>query len=161
MKLLLAIDGSPFSAPPVHALASRPWPQDSVVRIVTVMDVPVPVASEVATVALSEALAALRTQAEATLRNARETVMKSGLPVESSIREGNAGREIVAEAKEWRADLVLMGSRGHTGLTRVLMGSVAQYVVAHAPCSVEVVRATEPETEVARSPSERTPTARF
>jgi len=38
------------------------------------------------------------------------------------------------------ADLILLGSHGYTGLKRWLMGSVAQFVVGHAKCSVEVVR---------------------
>ena len=43
-------------------------------------------------------------------------------------------------AEEWSADLVVVGSHGYTGLKRLLLGSVAQSVVSHAPCSVEVVR---------------------
>jgi nucleotide-binding universal stress UspA family protein len=141
MKLLLAIDGSSFSRPPVRAAVSRPWPAGSVVRVLTVVQTPLSVPPEaVLAASFTETVEALRRQAEATLQDTRETVANSGLPVETSIREGDAGRQIVEEAKEWGADLVLMGSHGRTGLTRVLMGSVAQHVVSHAPCSVEVVR---------------------
>ena len=47
---------------------------------------------------------------------------------------------IIDEAKKWNADLIVVGSHGRTGLTRLLLGSVAQAIVVHGPCSIEVVR---------------------
>jgi len=64
---------------------------------------------------------------------------EQGLAAEATVRDGEPGPAIVEEAKEWGADLVVVGSRGHTGLRRMLAGSVSQYVVDHAPCPVEVV----------------------
>ena len=55
------------------------------------------------------------------------------------VREGDPRRVIVDEAKEWPADLIILGARDNA-LERWLIGSVAQTVVAHAHCSVEVVR---------------------
>ena len=46
---------------------------------------------------------------------------------------------IVKEAEDREIDLIVMGTHGRTGLTRVLMGSVAQSVIGHAPCPVLVV----------------------
>jgi nucleotide-binding universal stress UspA family protein len=138
MRLLLAVDGSPSSAPPVQAVVSRPWPPGSVVRVLSVVELPLPLGADLPIA--PETQAPLRAQAEATLASVRDTVATGGLSVETALREGDAGREILEEAREWAADLVLMGSHGRTGLKRVLMGSVAQYVVSHAPCSVEVVR---------------------
>jgi len=60
----------------------------------------------------------------------------------SSVRHGDPRRVIVDQAREWGADLIIIGARGHSALERWLIGSVAQNVVAHAPCSVEVVRHT-------------------
>lgn len=59
---------------------------------------------------------------------------------------GDPGREIVAAAQRMDADLIVMGSRGSRGLARVLLGSVAAYVLRHAPCPTLVVR--EPEDEL-------------
>ena len=56
------------------------------------------------------------------------------------MREGDPRMEIVEEAKRSQADLIILGSHGRTGVARWLMGSVAEYVVRHAPCSVEVAR---------------------
>lgn len=55
--------------------------------------------------------------------------------------EGDPKSQILDVAKEWKADMIVVGSHGRTGLNRFLMGSVSQGVVNHAHCSVEVVRA--------------------
>jgi nucleotide-binding universal stress UspA family protein len=54
--------------------------------------------------------------------------------------EGHPAEEIVAAAKAWPADLIVIGSHGRGGLGRVLLGSVAEAVMRHAPCPVLVVR---------------------
>jgi nucleotide-binding universal stress UspA family protein len=64
---------------------------------------------------------------------------EQGLTVETAVRDGEPGPAVVEEAKEWGADLILVGSRGHSGLRRLLEGSVSHYVVDHAHCPVEVV----------------------
>ena len=56
---------------------------------------------------------------------------------------GSPGSEIVKAATEWQADVIVIGSHGRRGITRALMGSVAEAVVRHAPCPVLVVRAKE------------------
>lgn len=48
----------------------------------------------------------------------------------------------VNAAKEWPADLIVIGSHGRGGVKRALLGSVAEGVMRHAPCPVLVVRAT-------------------
>lgn len=54
--------------------------------------------------------------------------------------------QIVSAARDDRAiDLIVMGTHGRTGLTHVLLGSVAEKVVRHAPCAVLVVRPGEPQ----------------
>lgn len=54
--------------------------------------------------------------------------------------EGHPSDEIVAAAKAWAADLIVIGSHGRGGLSHVLLGSVAEAVMRHAPCPVLVVR---------------------
>jgi nucleotide-binding universal stress UspA family protein len=58
---------------------------------------------------------------------------------------GDAKAVIVDHAVEMGADFVVVGSRGTTGLTRFLLGSVAAAVARFAPCSVEIVRAAPPD----------------
>ena len=80
-------------------------------------------------------------------REARETAARAadrlaglGLSVEVVARQGDPATTIVEEARDWQADLIVVGSHGRTGIQRLLLGSVAQAVVSRASCSVEVVR---------------------
>lgn len=59
------------------------------------------------------------------------------------VREGVPWQEIITAAQELRADLIILATHGHTGLQHVLLGSVAERVVRHAPCPVLVVRDVE------------------
>jgi nucleotide-binding universal stress UspA family protein len=64
----------------------------------------------------------------------------------SDIVFGDPGSEIVTIATDSNADLIVMGSRGLTGVKRVLLGSVASHVLRHAPCPMLVVK--EPDDSV-------------
>lgn len=55
---------------------------------------------------------------------------------------GSPGRVIGQIAKEWGADLIVIGHRGRTGMSEMWLGSVSNYVVHHAPCSVLTVKAS-------------------
>lgn len=61
------------------------------------------------------------------------------------IRQGRPATEIVEAAREIEADLIVIATHGHTGLKHVLLGSVAENVVRHAPCPVLTVRTSERE----------------
>jgi nucleotide-binding universal stress UspA family protein len=65
---------------------------------------------------------------------------EAGFVTTGLLREGSAAHEIVAVAREREAGLIVLGSRGQTGLRRLILGSVARNVLLHAPCSVLVVR---------------------
>lgn len=86
---------------------------------------------------------ALQREAQAAAReNVREFVaaeFPDGAP-DTRIIEGNPVEAIVTHAEKIQADLVLVGTKGRTGLSRVLIGSVAERVVRHAPCPVMVIR---------------------
>jgi nucleotide-binding universal stress UspA family protein len=57
------------------------------------------------------------------------------------VAEGNPAAAILRAARESHSDLIVMGTHGRTGLTRLVMGSVAEEVVRKAPCPVLTVRA--------------------
>lgn len=61
--------------------------------------------------------------------------------VETQVRVGHGwpGEEIVAAAKEENIDLIVMSTRGRSGIGRVMLGSVADYVVRHSPCPVLLI----------------------
>ena len=81
---------------------------------------------------------ALRQIADKLLAEARERIGPS-LHVEQLVREGEAGDEIVAAAREWDATLVVMGTRGRGRLASFLLGSTADEVVRRAHCPVVTV----------------------
>lgn len=70
-----------------------------------------------------------------------ETARASGLSVEVEQACGSPGRIICQVAKTWGADLIVMGRRGRSGLSELLLGSVSNYVLHHAPCSVLALQA--------------------
>lgn len=142
MKILLAIDGSEHSEAAVRELAGRPWPRDSTVRILTAVRAYVPSAVEF--VSTGETADQIQDDHVKSARELVEGVAASlqvtGLRIETVVKKGDPRRLIVDEAKSWGADLIVMGACGHTAFERWLIGSVAQSVVAHAPCSIELVR---------------------
>lgn len=70
----------------------------------------------------------------------RSRAAQGAAPLEF-VAVGTPATEIVRTAREWAADVIVIGSHGRHGLERVLLGSVAEAVMRHAPCSVLVVRA--------------------
>ena len=56
------------------------------------------------------------------------------------VRVGDPGLEVADYAKESAADLIVISSHGYQGLTRLLLGSVAERVIQHAPCPVLILR---------------------
>lgn len=142
MRILLAIDGSTPSEEAVRQLSQRPWPEGSIVRVVSVVPPIYPAIPE------ATALPDFGTMVQDFEKRAQEHTARVGaalastaLQVETNVRHGDPRLEIVDEAERWGAELVVLGSHGRTGLQRWLIGSVAEYVVRHAPCSVEVARA--------------------
>lgn len=91
----------------------------------------------------------LAEQIESAARSALEAVQararRSGLDVTAVLRRGSPWREIVAFAKESKADLVVMGTHGRRGLSRLLLGSVAERVIRTSPCPVLTVHGPESE----------------
>jgi nucleotide-binding universal stress UspA family protein len=64
-------------------------------------------------------------------------------PAWTFLKEGKPATEIVAAAREWGADLIVVGTHGRTGLGSVFMGSVAQAVVHQSPCPILLARGSQ------------------
>lgn len=85
----------------------------------------------------------LRDEGNGILRRAEDLVREKSIPVESTLLEcvgGPAADSIVAQAKKWRADLIVMGTHGRRGLRRLAMGSDAEAVVRESSVPVLLVR---------------------
>jgi nucleotide-binding universal stress UspA family protein len=137
MKILLAVDPPGESDATIAEIAARPWPPDSTIEVLSVVepshvwDVP-------------SLIEGLEEAARGTAEEAAEQLRSAGLSVTANVLVGDAEAVIIDRARETAADLVVVGSRGAGGMTRFMLGSVAGAVARFAPCSVEIVRAAQP-----------------
>lgn len=144
MKVLLAIDGSPCSELAVADVASRPWPAETVVHV-AIADPPVEPSLFRGDPAIFEDIVKQqRAEAVRIVHDAVATLHRTapGLSVFPMVLEGNPKDAIVCEAKQWKADLVVVGSHGYGPIRQFFLGSVSLYVAQNAPCSVLIVRGT-------------------
>lgn len=94
--------------------------------------------------ALIQSSAQLFAQAEAAgldmLRARQAAATAAGVRCEFRQHVGDPGEAICTIAKTWGTDLIMVGRRGRSGISEFLLGSVSNYVMHHAPCSVLVVQ---------------------
>lgn len=84
----------------------------------------------------------LTASAKRVVRDFHQRLVPRSLALEF-VQVGSPAVEIVKVAKEWPADVIILGSHGRGGLQRALLGSVAEGVMRHAPCPVLIVRPAE------------------
>lgn len=146
MKILLATDGSECSKAAVNAVANRPWPESSEIRILSAIEIPYAPATETWVIPnnyYKELEKAAEEQAKLAIKDAVDRIKdgkSSGLEVSMKIATGSAKDVILNEAENFDADLIMLGSHGYSGWQRFLLGSVSHAVATHAHCSVEIVR---------------------
>lgn len=134
-RILVAADGSEFSKMALDQAISLGGTCNSSIYVVGVIDL-FPEQLEVAP-SLEEKLAK---EVREHLDEAKAKVDAANIPCETIVHiSGQPHEAIIQEAKDKDVDLIVMGTHGRTGLKRVLMGSVAQKVIGHAPCPVLVV----------------------
>jgi nucleotide-binding universal stress UspA family protein len=147
-KVLLATDGSAFSDAAVRSVAARPWPSRSEFRVLSVVELVLPPAQALFEPPFIESprIEALREEAMKHAQDAMTAAVSSLSPRFPNISESisvlmdGPKNVILNEAKNWGADLIVLGSHGRTGTQRFLLGSVSEGVAAQAACSVEVIR---------------------
>lgn len=145
--VVFADDGSHSSR--TAELVFTDWPlfAQERVTVVTVAELAVPVAAgftpgmydqalEVYTQSADEARHETRMEAA----NEAHRLVEAGLAADAVALEGDPAAEILRYAAERDVATIVVGTRGHTGLARLILGSVARNVLLHAGCSVLVVR---------------------
>jgi nucleotide-binding universal stress UspA family protein len=151
-RVLFASDGSLSASDAEEVLARWPIFDDTTMRVVSVAEVVRPWHTGLAPTmyrqvvdAYGKDLEAAKSEHEAVARGAAGRLEVAGRTVDATVRVGDAAAEILEEASSWQADLVVLGSRGLTGLSRLLLGSVARNALQGAESSVLIVRdTTEP-----------------
>jgi nucleotide-binding universal stress UspA family protein len=142
-QILVGVDGSPESRKALE------WAGDEAVRhgselvALTAYLAPPPPPSSFGTVAFQGAI----NSSEAASEGAKQLLMEAirdvlgedpPVRVQPRIKQGNAAKLLTDLSED--ADLLVVGTRGHGGFAELLLGSVSQNVVAHAKCTVVVVR---------------------
>ncbi len=159
MRVLLAFDGSEHSQAALAEVASRQWPADTSIRVLTVVHSRWPLAADPFFTAASAHVESVQQQmreAPAMLEQAVATILEPdpGRVVTSTALEGVPHEVIVREAGDWGADLIVLGSHGYGRVRRAILGSVAAAVAVEAPCAVEIIRMGRPSTAVRHGAAE-------
>jgi nucleotide-binding universal stress UspA family protein len=135
-RVLVAIDGSEFAAHALEVASSLASAVNGQIGLVHVID-PKFVGSETG-VPADQIWALRRADGQGLLDRAASAIPGQPHPWKF-LREGTPWKEIVRSAREWPADVIVVGTHGRSGLTRVLFGSTAEGVVRHAQKPVVVV----------------------
>jgi len=141
MKILLAVDHSSHSEAAVFTVLSQCRPQDTELRVLHVLQ---PIAFSSAPQMSANYTPEMEqegTEAKALVEHIASRLRDAGFRVEAILAKGDIRETIVNAAAEWPADEIVIGSHGEGGLRRLLLGSVAEFVARHAPCSVLIARA--------------------
>ena len=144
MRILLGNDGSPSAGVAVELVAGIDWPPGTAIQVAQAVETapalfggPWPALELIETKALE---ADVRKAAHANVEAARSRLDRSGLEVTTAVLGGRPATALVEAARTMRADLVVLGSRGHGTIESMLLGSVSSEVVDHAPAPVLVAR---------------------
>lgn len=110
------------------------------IDLVHAFQTPVPIVSPYEVVVPDGFLEQARGAAAENLKAVAEKIASEGIEVKTHLTEVPAAPAIARLAEELGADLVVMGTRGNTGLKHVLLGSVAERTIRLAPCNVLTVK---------------------
>jgi nucleotide-binding universal stress UspA family protein len=139
-SILAAVDFSENSDQALAAAVELAKQSAAELHVVHALDLPIPIFNPYA-ISIPDALVTqAREEASRRLRETVERLAREGLTAKSHLTEVPAAPAIARLAEELGADLVVMGTHGHTGLKHVLLGSVAERTLRLAPCSVLIVK---------------------
>lgn len=138
-KILIAIDGEPIAAHAADIGAGLARLAGAELAFVHVIDAALVNAAD--TGIQPAVLVASAKEDARKLIDAFRKRLPQQLTALEFVQVGSPFTEIVNAAKDWPADLIVIGSHGRGGIKRALLGSVAEGVMRHAPCPVLVVRA--------------------
>lgn len=147
MKIVLAIDGTKHSDEAIKTISKFGLGENDHLKIISVVDLAVPMAidlyagylpssTEIENTAKENADLILET----TKKIIAESMQDNRVTITTEVLIGSPESRIVETAEEFGADLVVVGSHGYNSWERLLLGSVSDSVVHHAPCSVLVIR---------------------
>lgn len=161
MRILMVTDGSPEAQAALKFLNRLAFPPDSQIvlfhvvepadytvvqddyKVMSLGDSGIPDLTRVS----KDIRGRLNQFGMAALKKAKKEITHRNVKIEK-ISTGFAAEEIIKAAHRFRADLLVLGSRGLTGIKRTVLGSVSSRVARHAPCPVLVVRKSGKSTRI-------------
>jgi nucleotide-binding universal stress UspA family protein len=133
--IVVATDGSKYSALAADRAIAFAQSYGGELKVLSVADVPTELYAEA-----PQAVDDLVKQAKEYVARVKKQAEAAGIKAETFVGEAEAHEAITNLAKDEKADMIVLGSHGRTGLRRLLMGSVAEKVIGYAPCPVLVVK---------------------
>ncbi len=147
MKVLFATDGGKQCDAAVESIRRLALVDGDEIKVISVVDMALPMAIDIYGGFLPDTSEFEKTARENAEKIVSETTEKlktfadSGkVTISTDVLFGSPDSRIVETAEEWQANLIVVGSHGYSRWERLLLGSVSDSVVHHAPCSVLVVR---------------------
>lgn len=140
LRIVVGLDSSPGAERAIRKVLTRAWPTGTELRIVAVDD-------GVSSIKSDSSTSDMHVREDTSITSGRMIKLAEarGLTVSAGIKKGDPERVLIAEAREWEADCIVVGSRGTSNrLSNRLQGffasSVSTGLAANAACSVEIVR---------------------
>jgi nucleotide-binding universal stress UspA family protein len=143
IRLLIGVDGSQQAAATLTEISKRSWPASTEAQVLAIQEILVPMNAE--RIAIGERVYEKVNQDEYfrmkhIAKEAAAELQSAGLTASPVVLEGDPKHVVVEHARDWGATTIYVGARGLGRVEGLLLGSVSSAVVAHAPCTVEVVR---------------------
>jgi nucleotide-binding universal stress UspA family protein len=131
-KIMVPTSGTLYSERGIELACRLGEEQKAEIYLVNVIEVP-------RTLPLEAPMPEAETRAEEVIKRGEEIVTLRGLPVKGEVKRGRvAGEEIIRAAKDWEADLIVMGIRSEIRMAQEILGRSSDLVLRRAPCEVIV-----------------------
>ena len=141
MKILIAVDGSPYSIKAVkHVIKHFDWFSAPPELHLLHVKLPLPPGRARSFLGNDVVDKYFREESEAALAPSEKLLRKKDIPFRTGYKVGDIANEIQAYVKKNKIDMIVMGSHGHSALTNLVMGSTATKVLASTDVPVLIVR---------------------
>ena len=144
-RIMVPVDGSPTSTAGLKEALRLAKSQKAKVRLIHIVDELMIFSSSEAGLNVEPVLESMKRAGKRLLERAAKLASARGIRPETELWENATARVaevLIARAKRWRADLIVMGTHGRRGMNRMLLGSDAELVVRNSPVPVLLVRSS-------------------